>query len=484
MDSIMGLKSGDDYKLFISLEKETEALKERLFELYSLYALSKNFNLSLELNDLFSKTIDQLKESLRIEHFCIMLMDEETNELKMRKEDESTCKEAKDVAFKIGEGISGIVAETGEAILIQDVSKDERFLYYKGKIPSIGSFLSLPLKLSDGKTIGVLNIHKRETNAFKEKDKMLFTAIAENVANTIERARLYEKAQRDSIIDGLTTLYTRKYFIESSYKEYSKAERHRELFSIIMSDIDNFKYFNDRYGHLFGDEILKKLASILKSNMRQSDIVARYGGEEFIILLPKTDKDGATLIAEKLRTIIQKTLTLKIPNENIERITITSGVATYPLDGKTVNEIIAVADRFLYFGKEGGRNKVINTIVPDRISKIDEKRLNKRYNTALKIVSSIINQLQSIEIMVNNNWKLCAIKDISKKGFRGEIEFEAKTGEVYKGKAALFSEDDVRDIFSVRIANVRRIKHNRYQFGGEIIDGFDNWNRLFKLLPR
>ncbi|MBI3583701.1 MAG: sensor domain-containing diguanylate cyclase, partial [Nitrospinae bacterium] len=401
---------GLDDDLFISAQKESESLKERFFELYLLYTLSKNLNLSLQLNSLFDKTINLLKDSLKIDEFCFMLIDEECNELKIWKANDVTYEAAKDVTFKIGEGVSGIVAQTGESILIQDVSKDERFLYYKGKLPDIGSFMSIPLRLSDGRIIGVLNIHKREVNAFHENDKILFNAIANNVANAIERAKIHEKVQKESMFDYLTRLHTRKYFIESSHREHSKAERYGGVFSIIMIDIDHFKYFNDTYGHLLGDEALKKVASLLKSNVRQGDVVSRYGGEEFAMLLPGTDKDGATLNAEKLKTRVEKELVLEIGN-SLEKITITAGVASYPEDGKTVEEIIAMADKFLYIGKEIGRNRVVNRVL-DNLSVIDEKRVSNRYRIALKIARGA-NQIQSVEIKMDDKiWKICAVKDI------------------------------------------------------------------------
>ena len=352
---------GGEYDLFASAQKESEALKERLFELYLLYSLSQNLNVSLQLNELFHNTINVLKGFLKIEDFYFMLIDDECNELKMWKADEGSFGEVKGITFKIGEGICGLVAQTGETILIPDVDKDPRFLFYKGMMPDIGSFLSIPLKLNNNKVIGVLNVHKRETNAFRDTDKMLFTAIAHNVAIAIERARNYENAQRVSMVDELTTLFTRRYFLESSQREFSQAERCGQFFSIIMADVDHFKYFNDTYGHLLGDAVLRKLASVLKLNVRQSDVLARYGGEEFIILLPGTNKPGAVASAEKLRAAIEKELAIEVGEGRKEKVTITVGVASYPEDGKTVEEITAVADRFLYLGKEGGRNRVVST---------------------------------------------------------------------------------------------------------------------------
>ncbi|MEK7288785.1 MAG: sensor domain-containing diguanylate cyclase [Planctomycetota bacterium] len=466
-----------EYDLFVSAQMESEALKERLFELYLLYSLSQNLNVSLQLNELFHNTINVLKGFLKIEDFCFMLIDDECNELKMWKADEGIFGEVKGITFKIGEGVSGLVAQTGETILIPNIDKDPRFLFYKGKMPEIGSFLSIPLKLNNDKVIGVLNVHKRETNAFKDTDKMLFTAIAHNVAIAIERARNYENVQRVSMVDELTTLYTRRYFLESSQREYSQAERCGEFFSIILVDIDHFKYFNDTYGHMLGDEVLRKLSAVLKLNVRQSDVVARYGGEEFIILLPGTNKPGAVASAEKLRSAIEKELTIEVGGGYKEKVTITAGVACYPEDGKTVEEITAAADRFLYLGKNSGRNKVVSAVTDTKVA-VPEKREANRYLTALKIVSGL-HQPQAIEIKADSNWKMCTIKDISKMGFRGEVEFAAKIGNVYSGKMIMNTDDHKSDNFSIRVAFAKRIRQNRYQIGAEIVDGRDNWKRLF-----
>ncbi|MBF8275463.1 MAG: hypothetical protein HW390_536 [Candidatus Brocadiaceae bacterium] len=468
---------GNEYDLFAFAQKESEALKERLFELYILYNLSKNLNVSLQLNELFHNTINVLKESLKIEDFCFMLIDEGCNELKMWKADDSGFGEIKGITFKVGEGISGLVAETGEPILIPDTSKDPRFLFYKGTMPDIGSFLSIPLKLNNDKVIGVLNVHKNETNAFKDTDKMWFMAIAQNVAVAIERARNYEHAQRISMVDELTRLYTRRYFLESCQREYSQAERCGEFFSIILVGIDHFKYFNDTYGHMLGDEVLRRLAAVLKLNVRQSDVVARYGGEEFIILLPGTNKPGAVANAEKLRSAIEKDLAIEVGNGQKEKVTITAGVACYPADGKTVEEITASADRFLYLGKKSGRNKVVSTATDIKVA-IPEKREANRYLAALKIVSGL-HQLQSIEIKTDSTWNMCTIKDLSKMGFRGEVEFAAKIGNVYSGKMILNTDDHKSDNFSIRVAFAKRMRQNRYQIGAEIVDGRDNWKRLF-----
>lgn len=348
----------NDHALFNNCQVESELLKERVFELYVLYMLSKKLNLSLQLDDFFDQSMDFLKESLKIEDFCLMLREGNDEELKMWQADNANSQLLKDVSFKFGEGISGLVAQTGEPILVQDVSKDDRFLHYKGKRTDIGSFISLPLRLNDDSIIGVLNIHKKEANTLQESDVALFMAVANNISIALGRMKAYEALMNQSIHDELTSVYTRGYFIENCHREYSRAKRHGEKFAILMLDIDYFKRFNDTYGHLHGDEGLKSVAATLLENVRLGDIVARYGGEEFIVLLPNTDKDGATVVAEKIRSETeQKEIPLGKGKET--RVTITAGVAVYPEDGATVEDIIGMADRFLYLGKNFGRNQVV-----------------------------------------------------------------------------------------------------------------------------
>ncbi|MBI5681682.1 MAG: sensor domain-containing diguanylate cyclase [Deltaproteobacteria bacterium] len=479
-ETIEDLKFLGDSNLFIFAHKESKALKERFFELYTLYRLSQNLNLSLQVTELFDSTVKFLKTSLNIKDFCFMLLDEECGELKVWKANGITHDETEDITFKLGEGITGIVASTGESILIQDISKDNRCIDCKEIIPSVGSLLAIPM-ISNGNTVGVMTIHKQDINAFKEDDKKFFSAIASTVANSIDRARSYEKAQKESMIDSLTGLYNRRFFSDSIIRQSSRAVRYGETFSIIMLDIDHFKYFNDTYGHIVGDEILKNLASIIRANIRQSDIVARYGGEEFVILLPRICKEDAVLTAEKTRLMVEEKLAQSITGKDIEKITITLGVAAYSQDGTTPEEITNSADRFMLMGKQKGRNKVIWSLSGDKEYIAYEKRVSTRYVTVLKGAQNVnvnTNQASSfIEIRTEEEWKMCVLKDISKTGFRGEVEFETKIEDTYTGNVPLASQES--NPFSMKVVYVKKNQHNRYEFGAEVIEGSENWKKFY-----
>lgn len=483
-------KTIDNDLLLFSTQKELGELKERFFEFYIHYALSKNLNACLQAEEVFSKIAALIKDILMIEDFCFMLADEKTNELKVWKTSVSIYEAVKDVSFKTGEGISGIVFQSGEPVLVSDVSKEGRFLFYKQKMLDIGSFLSVPLKLDNDRVIGVLNLQKKEANGLKESDKKLFAATAHTIAHAIERAKRYEKAHRESMFDDLTALYTRRYFLEACGREYCAAERYKTNFSIIIGDIDYFKCFNDIYGHGRGDEILRKLAYLLKSNVRQCDIVCRYGGEEFTILLPQTDKESATTIAEKLRNAVKNTFVNEIRHDKILQVTVTFGVATYPEDGKTAEEVITAADAHLYFGKENGRDRVANKLPGNDSGNKAEKRGTHRYKTAVKIVRGV-NHIQYAEIKVGDeNWRICTLRDVSKNGFKGELELETEIDHAYMRdthlcKIVMDSEIGTTNIFSVRIIHAVKINQNhrgRYIVGVEVLDETNRWESLLGTL--
>lgn len=157
--------------------------------------------------------------------------------------------------------------------------------------------------------------------------------------------------------DHMTKLYNRRYFEDISVSILDLAKRNKKYFSVLMLDIDKFKNINDTYGHQIGDEVIIALANVLKSTNRKSDITCRFGGEEFLILLPETDINGAYIIGEKLRKLVEE-LTLKVEDQEIT-FTISAGVSQIDLENENdLESIIQRSDEGLYKAKESGRNMV------------------------------------------------------------------------------------------------------------------------------
>ena len=161
------------------------------------------------------------------------------------------------------------------------------------------------------------------------------------------------KLEIEASTDKLTGALTRKYLEDALQNILNNAKDKNEIFSIIMYDLDRFKRVNDKFGHLTGDKVLRKIAEIVMNNIGPKDILGRYGGEEFLIILPNTDAKEALAIAEDLRIKIQNG---KILSEEID-ITVSMGVASYPAHGQTINELIEKVDQALYIAKENGRNR-------------------------------------------------------------------------------------------------------------------------------
>jgi diguanylate cyclase (GGDEF)-like protein len=157
-----------------------------------------------------------------------------------------------------------------------------------------------------------------------------------------------------SITDGLTGVFNRTYLPQMLDRELARSQRHNHRFSILMIDIDHFKRFNDTHGHQAGDEVLSRVAEILRASVRAADYVARYGGEEFLILLTETGPGGAMHFAEKLRLQVEQ-----MDPVSGTRVTISIGVGSFPDNGESVESIIRDADEALYTGKREGRNRVV-----------------------------------------------------------------------------------------------------------------------------
>jgi two-component system cell cycle response regulator len=177
-----------------------------------------------------------------------------------------------------------------------------------------------------------------------------------------------EKLERLANFDSLTGLYNRRAILGKLRELINRANRYKEDFSLIMLDIDHFKRVNDRYGHLTGDEVLEKIAALIRRNIRDTDIAGRYGGEEFIIILPQTNLSSAWVIAERIRSIIEEA-EMKDPAGNVVAITVSQGLSNWER-GEDANSLISCADEALYKAKGKGRNRVQILLGPSLRDKI------------------------------------------------------------------------------------------------------------------
>ena len=180
------------------------------------------------------------------------------------------------------------------------------------------------------------------------------TSVAEQFGMALSNLRLRDALRTQSIRDKLTGLYNRRHMEESFIRELHRAQRQNQPLGLIMCDIDHFKKINDTYGHDKGDEVLRGAAAVLQKNIRQGDIVCRYGGEEFLIMMPEASLEITALRAEQIRQSLRQKMLL--PQQPV---TLSLGVAVYPQDGQSPDELQAAADGALYEAKRAGRDRVV-----------------------------------------------------------------------------------------------------------------------------
>lgn len=224
--------------------------------------------------------------------------------------------------------------------------------------PNAKSLIAVPFVINK-ELIGGIVLTCRKNNVYRQKHLTLLWILASQAAVAMKNAQLFSRTTQRAICDGLTGLYNYAYLYSELERQMESVKTTGGFFSLIMIDVDRFKTYNDMYGHIIGDTILKNLAGILKKNVRDKDIIGRYGGEEFLIILPGIQAFDAVKIAERIRGVIENTPLARVSNKNIY-ITISAGIASYPTDAQTVEDLVNKADRAMIFGaKQKGRNKVV-----------------------------------------------------------------------------------------------------------------------------
>lgn len=196
------------------------------------------------------------------------------------------------------------------------------------------------------------------THATEDVNRTLESQLAESRKQIAELQESLEAIRYESLVDDLTTLANRKHFEQSLERLSAEAEQSDQPFTLLMTDIDHFKKFNDTFGHQTGDQVLRLVALAVKQNIKGQDIACRYGGEEFAVLLPRTGVEAATVVAEHIReAVYSKELVKRSTGENLGRITISIGVAMWR-PGEAAANIVERADKCLYAAKHAGRNQV------------------------------------------------------------------------------------------------------------------------------
>ena len=258
--------------------------------------------------------------------------------------------------------IPEIVSESKKPFLIEDLDKEINYkiVWNQKAVKTFSSVMAVPIMINEHLS-GVLECYHPKTEGFNNNTLRILQYIGEMIAILLLNAKLFEETEKLARTDGITGMFVQHYFIEKIQEEIFRANKQNSKFALMIVDIDDFKVFNDTYGHQVGDFVLIKTARLISTDMRTIDFASRYGGDEFFIILPETDLEGARQAAERIRRkVSDETQYMTYDGKKIERnITISIGVDEYKPAYGDYKKFIDRVDQNLYAAKRTGKNRVV-----------------------------------------------------------------------------------------------------------------------------
>jgi diguanylate cyclase (GGDEF)-like protein len=413
---------------------------------------------------MLSEIAGEIQKNFSFDHIGIGLLDKGTKEVEIKAEAGLTP-HATGRRIPLGTGILGRVARTGERALVQNALPGN----INGILPDSRAVLCIPITYAEG-LLGVLNIESRNENAFSPQDVLILNTLADLLATALHNAFVFQKLQQQSITDGLTGIKTRRFFWEALSAEWKRASRSGRPFSVVLIDLDKFKEVNDSMGHFEGDLVLARVGRLLEQKSRQSNVVARYGGDEFIVLMPETGAEQAQVLAERLRQWLATD-----PMLSEHHITGSFGVASFPMHGFSIEDIIRVADAGMYVSKRSGGNLV--STAQEFVEGQDFARQRQQISAYIEgFLQRERSGPEQLEELISTLYKLCcgddgcnlpllkeAIESLSRAAESREMQsaghgdLVARYSEVVGRALGLSSEETADLVYAARVHDVGKI---------------------------
>ncbi len=356
-----------------------ESVQKNLARLEALQAITRQITADLKLEDLLANLARAAANAVEAGHSWIGLLEPGESVVRpvashrVDQEYLAAIRVSADENVAAGRGPGGIAMRTGRAHIVRDCLNDPAFAPWREEAAVKRGWRTLlvaPL-VFEAQTLGVIAVFSEKMDAYAEDDIRLLETLAAQAAIAIKNAQLYEEVRRLAITDPLTGLHNRRFFDELLDLEIHRAKRHAGNLSagnlsLVFVDLDDFKRYNDLYGHRAGDSVLRQLAEVFRRVVRQSDVPCRWGGEEFAVLLPQTGKAEGLLLAERLRCGVADRPFLLDEQGRTAHVTITLGLATCPDDALTSATLVSAADAALLHGKTAGKNRVCDYAIVEQ----------------------------------------------------------------------------------------------------------------------
>lgn len=337
-----------------ALEQANAELESRLAEIFFTHEFFKALTSYTSVDDVASLIVDGANGILGAEISCVYLFNQEDWTLQL-KASQGRPEELFRPVVPVSETILGVAFRDGFTQQA-DVPLGAETAGWCTQPEDIRSQVAVPLRSGEA-IIGVLIIASSTYRELEQAERDRLQVIGNQSSLAMQNALLHEELERLSVTDRLTELYNHGYLQQRLVEELERAARFGHRLSVIMLDIDDFKSFNDRYGHPKGDRVLRAVSAIIRQNLREIDVAARYGGEEFVVVLPETDTAGALAVAERIRKTTADYPFVGDGSAIVEK-TVSVGVATYPTHAADSAHLIEMADKAMYTAKRSGKNQV------------------------------------------------------------------------------------------------------------------------------
>ncbi len=364
--------------------------------------ISRHAITTLNPDELLAEVVQQMEASLPYSHVGIAILDYTTKEVVVQAE-AGQRRDAVGRRWALGHGLLGQVARSGQMMILSSNSGANA----GPVLSSSKAAIALPVVYAD-QLLGVVYVESTELVEFGDEEVLLLRTLADLLAGALHNAQTFQKAQQQAITDGLTGLKTHRFFMEALSAEWKRATRAGRSFSLVLIDLDRFKFVNDFHGHLAGDAVLQRIARVLEQNCRRSDVVSRYGGDEFVVMMPETTLDQAVQLAGKLRYCVENEPLLREKN-----ITGSFGLSTFPTHGSTPQDLIQMADSAMYISKHQGGNRVST---PENVASQEGDRwkrdvleaylgvtLKRLFSTGPEAYDEIYRRLEQFAVSVQQN---------------------------------------------------------------------------------
>jgi len=332
--------------------------EQRSVEFKELYELGLKLSSSADLQEVYSTIIDYATMLTNTPAGSIAILDDKSGEMTL-----AAAKGFSDDFFTLRRwklrqgGLTSYILNQEKPVILADIASLREPVNPALVREGVKSIIAAPLTVR-GKIIGILYVDDFKLRKFAANDSSILGLMTGYAALTIEKMKLLDDTRRMAITDGLTGLHNQQEYLKRLEEEVARAARYGRTLSVVELDIDHFKMYNDRFGHLAGNGLLKVLALAIGDHSRMTDLCARTGGEEFAVIMPETDFQKAMQLAERLRVLIEE-LRFSVKDEVDQSITVSIGVASFPEHGGTALELYHAVDRALYKAKQAGRNRVI-----------------------------------------------------------------------------------------------------------------------------